>query len=240
MVISGVHAVAKALEAGFGRELFVSNRRIFTRLNWLLALAAEKGCNVIVGELPDELNESNSQGVALKIVAPRYLNEKDLNAVISEETESLVFLMLDGITDPRNFGACLRSAASYGVNGVIIPKDNAAPLNEAAFKASSGTAFVVPIYEVINLSRCIKNLKKQNVWVFGTDSQAVNRIDQEALTGKLALVMGSEGRGIRENVKAHCDVIMRVPVENTEFTLNVSVATGICLNEIYRQQLESK
>ena len=81
---------------------------------------------------------------------------------------------------------------------------------------------------------------KQNVWVFGTDSQAVNRIDQEALTGKLALVMGSEGRGIRENVKAHCDVIMRVPVANAEFTLNVSVATGICLNEIYRQQLESK
>ena len=240
MVISGVHTVAKALEAGFGRELFVSNRRISTRLKWLLALAGEKGCNVVVGELPDELNEGNSQGVALRIIAPRYLNEKDLNAVISEETESLVFLMLDGITDPRNFGACLRSAASYGVNGVIIPKDKAAPLNEAALKASSGTAFVVPIYEVINLSRCIKNLKKQNVWVFGTDAQAANRIDQEALTGKLALVMGSEGRGIRENVKAHCDVIMRVPAKNAEFTLNVSVATGICLNEIYRQQLESK
>ena len=124
MVISGVHAVAKALEAGFGRELFVSNRRISTRLNWLLALGGEKGCNVIVGELPDELNESNSQGVALKIITPRYLTEKDLNAVIAEETESLVFLILDGITDPRNFGACLRSAASYGISGVIISKDN--------------------------------------------------------------------------------------------------------------------
>jgi len=239
VVISGVHAVSKALEAGFGRELFVSNRRISARLNWLLVLAGENGCNVTVGEFPAELSESNSQGVALEINAPKYLDEKALNSVASEETESLVFLILDGITDPRNFGACLRSAASYGVNGVIIPKDNSAPFNEAAFKAASGTALLLPIYEVVNLSRCIKNLKKKNVWVFGTDSQGVNRIDEEKLTGKLALVMGSEGSGIRENVKAHCDVIMRVPVKNAEFTLNVSVATGICLNEIYRQQLDS-
>ncbi len=239
MVISGVHTVANALEAGFGRELFVSNRRLSARLDWLLVLAGEKGCNVTVGELPAEVNKKDSQGVALKIIAPKYLDEKDLNAVASSETETLVFLILDGITDPRNFGACLRSAVSYGISGVIIPKDNSAPLNDAAFKASSGTAFLLPIYEVTNLSRCIKNLKKQNVWIFGTDSQGVNRIDEEALTGKLALVMGSEGRGIRENVKANCDVIMRVPVKNAEFTLNVSVATGICLNEIYRQQLDS-
>ena len=126
------------------------------------------------------------------------------------------------------------------MNGVIVPKDKSAPLNEAAIKASSGTAFFVPIYEVVNLTRCIKNLKKKNVWVFGTDSQAVSSIDQEVLTGKLALVMGSEGKGIRENLKAHCDVMLRVPVKNAEFTLNVSVATGICLNEIYKQQLNSK
>ena len=237
MVISGVHTVAKALEAGFGRELFVSNRRISTRLKWLLDLAGEKGCHVIVGELPVELSESNSQGVALEINIPKYLNEKDLNSVISEEIGPVVFLILDGITDPRNYGACLRSAASFGVTGVIIPKDNSAPLNEAAFKASSGTAFLIPIYEVVNLSRCITNFKKKNVWVFGTDSQASKRIDQEELPGKLALVMGSEGKGIRENVKSHCDLMLRVPVKNSEFTLNVSVATGICLNEIYRQQL---
>ena len=163
--------------------------------------------------------------------------EKDLNSVISEEIGPVVFLILDGITDPRNYGACLRSAASFGVTGVIIPKDNSAPLNEAAFKASSGTAFLIPIYEVVNLSRCITNFKKKNVWVFGTDSQASKRIDQEELPGKLALVMGSEGKGIRENVKSHCDLMLRVPVKNSEFTLNVSVATGICLNEIYRQQL---
>ncbi len=240
MVISGVHAVAKALESGFGLELFISNRRISSRLKWLIALADQKECSVTVGELPNESSENNSQGVALEIIKPRYLNEKVLNAVTSTEIESFIFLVLDGITDPRNFGACLRSAASYGVNGVIIPKDKAAPLNEAAIKASSGTAFLMPIYEVVNLARCIKNLKKKNVWVFGTDSQAVKTIGQEALSGKLALVMGSEGRGIRENVKAHCDVMLRVPVKNAEFTLNVSVATGICLSEIYRQQPDSK
>ncbi|MBC09615.1 MAG: 23S rRNA (guanosine(2251)-2'-O)-methyltransferase RlmB [Gammaproteobacteria bacterium] len=240
MVISGVHAVAKALESGFGLELFISNRRISSRLKWLIALADRKKCSVTVGELPDESSENNSQGVALEIIKPRYLNEKVLNAATSTEIESFVFLVLDGITDPRNFGACLRSAASYGVNGVIIPKDKAAPLNEAAIKASSGTAFFMPIYEVVNLARCIKNLKKKNIWVFGTDSQAVNTIGQEALSGKLALVMGSEGKGIRENVKAHCDVMLRVPVKNAEFTLNVSVATGICLSEIYRQQRDSK
>ena len=240
MVISGVHAVAKALEAGVGRELFVINRKISARLNWLIALANQKKCMVTIGALPDESSENNSQGVALEIFTPGYLNEKALNAATSSEIDSFVCLVLDGITDPRNFGACLRSAASYGVHGVIIPKNNSAPLNEAAIKASSGTAFLIPIYEVVNLARCIRTLKKKNIWVFGTDSQAVKSIDQQVLTGKVALVMGSEGRGIRENVKAHCDVIMRVPVENAEFTLNVSVATGICLNEIYRQQLESK
>ena len=240
MVISGVHAVAKALEAGFGRKLFVSTPKVSVRLNWLIALAHQKQCGVTIGELPDISRENNSQGVALEITTPKYLNEKALNAVTSAEIESFVCLILDGITDPRNFGACLRSAVSYGVNGVIVPKDKSAPLNEAAIKASSGTAFFVPIYEVVNLTRCIKNLKKKNVWVFGTDSQAVSSIDQEVLTGKLALVMGSEGKGIRENLKAHCDVMLRVPVKNAEFTLNVSVATGICLNEIYKQQLNSK
>ena len=153
MLISGIHTVAKALEAGVGQELFVANRKISARLNWLLGLAHEKGCNVTIGTLPKELSENSSQGVGLKIITPRYLNEKELNVASSLEIETLVFLILDGITDPRNFGACLRSAASYGVNGVIIPKDNSAPLNEVAFKASSGTAFLLPIYEVINLSR---------------------------------------------------------------------------------------
>ena len=240
MVISGVHAVAKALEAGVGRELFVINRKISARLNWLIALANQKKCMVTIGVLPDESSENNSQGVALEIFTPGYLNEKALNAATSSEIDSFVCLVLDGITDPRNFGACLRSAASYGVHGVIIPKNNSAPLNEAAIKASSGTAFRIPIYEVVNLARCIKTLKKKNIWVFGTDSQAVRNIDQQVITGKVALVMGSEGKGIRQNIKAHCDVMLRIPVKNPEFTLNVSVATGICLNEIYRQQLDSK
>ena len=240
MVISGVHAVAKALEAGVGRELFVINRKISARLNWLIALANQKECSVTIGMLPDESSENNSQGVALEIFTPGYLNEKALNAATSSEIDSFVCLVLDGITDPRNFGACLRSAASYGVHGVIIPKNNSAPLNEAAIKASSGTAFLIPIYEVVNLARCIRTLKKKNIWVFGTDSQAVKSIDQQVFTGKVALVMGSEGKGIRANIKAHCDVVLRVPVKNAEYTLNVSVATGICLNEIYRQQLDLK
>ena len=240
MVISGVHAVTKALEAGFGIELFVSNYKISTRLEWLVALADQKECRVTVGELPDEVSENNNQGVALEITRPRYLNEKALNTATSNEIESFIYLILDGVTDPRNFGACLRSAASYGLSGVIIPKNNSAPLNEAAIKASSGTAFRIPIYEVVNLARCIKTLKKKNIWVFGTDSQAVRSIDQQVIARKVALVMGAEGKGIRTNIKAHCDIILRVPVKNAEFTLNVSVATGICLNEIYRQQLDSK
>ena len=122
MVISGVHAVAKALEAGVGRELFVINRKISARLNWLIALANQKKCVVTIGVLPDESSENNSQGVALEIFTPGYLNEKALNAATSSEIDSFVCLVLDGITDPRNFGACLRSAASYGVHGVIIPK----------------------------------------------------------------------------------------------------------------------
>ncbi len=240
MVVSGIHSVTKALEYGFGLKLYIASEKIASRLVSLRASAEKKGCEVFIGKLPDSTEGNASQGVVLEISRPKCLSEKKLYFQILETSETHFLLILDGVTDPRNFGACLRTAVSYGVTGVIIAKDNSAPLNEAAFKASSGAAAMVPIYEVVNLARCITNLKKRGIWVFGADVSADDLLDKAALSGNLALVMGSEGKGIRKNVKKNCDSLLRISLKNGELSLNVSVATGICLNEIYRQQqLES-
>lgn len=232
--VVGIHAVQLALEARAGICLTLREGKLNARQQSVLELALSVGCRIERGDADREALAS--QGVSLEIRPPAVRSEKELEAQLAGDAGSLLFLVLDGVTDPRNFGACLRSAASFGVDGVIVAKDHSAPLNEAAIKTASGAANLVRIYQVVNLARCLDNLKKRGIWVVGTvleDSQPLANID---LKGNIALVMGAEESGIRQKTRERCDFLAVIPCPYPDLSLNVSVATGICLYEINRQR----
>jgi len=232
--IYGIHAVQMAIAAGQGTRLTVREGKLNQRQAQLIELAREHGCEVVREEIASGSNLAD-QGVALEIRNPVFRTEKELKDQL-QESEHPLYLVLDGITDPRNFGACLRSAVSFGVTGVIVPKDNSAPLNEAAIKTASGAASLVPIFQVVNLSRCLETLKKANIWVVGAILGADQKLVDIDLKGGIALVMGSEDAGIRQKTREKCDFLAEIPTSGPELSLNVSVATGICLYEAHSQR----
>lgn len=177
------------------------------------------------------------QGIIARIHPLKELNENDLDQILQQQSSPLL-LVLDGITDPHNLGACLRTADAAGVSAVIVPKDKSAQLNSTARKVACGAAENVPLIRVTNLSRTLRELQQQhNIWVIGTAGEASETLYQTKLTGPLALVMGAEGEGMRRLTREHCDQLVSIPMAGTVSSLNVSVATGVCLFEIVRQRL---
>ena len=177
------------------------------------------------------------QGIIARIHPLKELNENDLDHILQQQSSPLL-LVLDGITDPHNLGACLRTADAAGVSAVIVPKDKSAQLNSTARKVACGAAENVPLIRVTNLSRTLRELQQQhNIWVIGTAGEATETLYQTKLTGPLALVMGAEGEGMRRLTREHCDQLISIPMAGTVSSLNVSVATGVCLFEIVRQRL---
>lgn len=144
-------------------------------------------------------------------------------------------MILDGVTDPHNTGACLRSADAAGVHAVIVPKDRSAQLNATA-KSIRGAAESVPLIRVTNLARTMRMLQEENIWIVGTAGEADHTLYQSKMTGRLALVMGAEGEGMRRLTREHCDELISIPMAGSVSSLNVSVATGICLFEAVRQR----
>ncbi len=144
--------------------------------------------------------------------------------------------MLDGVTDPHNLGACLRSADAAGVQAVIVPKDNSAGMNETVRKIACGAAETTPLIPVTNLARTMQQLQERGVWLVGTAGEATIPLFAAPLTGPLALVMGAEGTGMRRLTREHCDHLAYIPMAGSVSSLNVSVATGICLFEAVRQR----
>jgi 23S rRNA (guanosine2251-2'-O)-methyltransferase len=145
-------------------------------------------------------------------------------------------LLLDGVTDPHNLGACLRSADAAGVHGVIVPRDKSAPLNATARKVACGAAEVVPFYQVTNLARTMRSLQEAGVWIIGAAGEATASIYDTKLNGPLALAMGAEGSGLRRLTREHCDSLAKIPMVGSVSSLNVSVATGVFLFEALRQR----
>lgn len=177
------------------------------------------------------------QGIIARIHPLKELNENDLDQILQQQSSPLL-LVLDGITDPHNLGACLRTADAAGVSAVIVPKDKSAQLNSTARKVACGAAENVPLIRVTNLSRTLRELQQQhNIWVIGTAGEASETLYQTKLTGPLALVMGAEGEGMRRLTREHCDQLVSIPMAGTVSSLNVSIATGVCLFEIVRQRL---
>lgn len=179
----------------------------------------------------------NHQGVIIAIELPQQRSEQDLKVAVQKRSSPAFYLVLDHIQDPHNLGACLRTADATGAHGVIITKDQAVGLTPSVCKVASGAAETVPLYQVTNLSRTLRWLKQQNIWVIGAAEEAEQIAYQMDLTGPLALVIGAEGKGLRRLVKAQCDMLIKLPMQGQVESLNLSVATGVLLYEALRQRL---
>ena len=211
----------------------------------LLTLARNQGVSISQAEKSDL--DGRVSGRHQGVVAVLYagvtadaigmMAEGELVDRVTQSAEALL-LILDGVTDPHNLGACLRSADAAGVTAVIFPKDKSADVNEVARKVASGAAEAVPWVRVTNLARTIESLQQAGVWVIGTDGDAETTLYDQDLTGPCALVLGSEGSGMRRLTRERCDFVVRLPMSGSVSSLNVSVAAGVCLFEAVRQRAQ--
>jgi 23S rRNA (guanosine2251-2'-O)-methyltransferase len=246
-LIFGLHAVEAALQQDTVaiEQLWCDKQRHDKRLHGLLHLAAKKGVKPQLlsrVELDKMAPGGKHQGIVAQVaqtaaasVAVR--NETFLEQLLTDLEVPPFLLVLDGVTDPHNLGACLRSADAAGVHAVIAPRDRACSLTPVVRKVACGAAETVPFVQVTNLSRTIKFLRDAGVWVIGTalEEGAVSIYERD-LTGPLALVLGAEGKGIRRLTRENCDDLVYIPMAGAVQSLNVSVATGICLFEALRQR----
>lgn len=184
----------------------------------------------------DRLTEVSHQGVAARCRHGELRDEHFLWQLLDSQDTPPLLLVLDGVTDPHNLGACLRSADAAGVAAVIAPKDRSAGMTPVVSKVASGAAESVPFIAVTNLARTLDELKKRGVWLVGTAGEADQLIYDADLKGPLALVMGAEGSGLRRLTRDHCDFLVKLPMAGTVSSLNVSVAAGVCLFEAVRQR----
>lgn len=240
--IGGINSVRAAL--GFGAEgvsaLWLDRRRRDRRLAELAALARSAGVRVRQverGELDAGASGINHQGALAWVKAPAGRKAQDLDELLDGLDGPPLLLVLDGVTDPHNLGACLRSADGAGVHALIAPKDKAAGLTPVAVKVASGAAESVPFVQVTNLARTLDALKERGIWLIGTAGESGQTLFDTDLTGPTALVLGSEGKGLRRLTRERCDLMVRLPMQGRVESLNVSVAAGVCLYEALRQRL---
>lgn len=239
--VYGLHAVQSLLERrGADIELLlVQQGRQDRRLQQLLAQAEAAGVpvQVLTREALDERSGGRHQGVVAQVAerAPEY-HEKQLPELLAAAPAPALVLVLDGITDPHNLGACLRSADAAGVALVIAPKDKSAGLNATVRKVACGAAETVPFIAVTNLARTMKQLQEAGFWLVGLAGEADQSLYEMDLSGPIAIVMGAEGAGLRRLTREHCDYLAKLPMAGAVSSLNVSVATGIALFEAVRQR----
>ena len=238
--VFGIHAVTTLLNRDPERvkRLFIVQGRVDPKVEKILALAAQAGVHVetISKHRLDERVDGVHQGVLAEAKPLPILGDKELFKLMDEVDQTPLLLVLDGVTDPHNLGACLRTADAAGVAAVIAPRDKSAPLNATAIKVACGAADAVPYFQVTNLSRTLNQLQERGVWIVGTAGEAKGSIYQTDLTGPLALVMGAEGKGMRRLTREQCDLLIKIPMAGEVSSLNVSVATGVTLFEIVRQR----
>jgi len=241
--IHGLHAVAAALryEPRQLRGLWVERQRRDARIQSLLDEAASRGVPIRQADR-SELDRLSGgvrhQGILAQLAAQqRAYGEADLPALLAAATGPALLLVLDGVQDPHNLGACLRSAAAAGVQAVIAPADRAAGLNATVRKVASGAAEIVPFVSVTNLARTLRWLQEQGVWIVGAVGEAEDNLYRVDFTLPTAIVLGAEEKGLRRLTRELCDRLARIPmVEGGVESLNVSVATGVFLFEARRQR----
>ena len=241
--IAGIHAVRSALGHGAAtvHELMVDARRRDRRLAPLLSKARELGIpvrRVERAELEARAPGAGHQGIVARTDAPASGSESDLDERLLRLAGPPLLLILDGVTDPHNLGACLRTADAAGVHAVIAPRDRSAGLTATVCKVASGAAGRVPFIQVTNLARTLRHLQEHHrVFLVGTAGEAQASLYDADLSGPLGIVMGAEGTGMRRLTREHCDQLVSLPMLGSVESLNVSVATGICLYEALRQRM---
>ena len=238
----GIHALEAVLAREPERiiELYLLKGRDDDRFMTLVNQARRFGIAIQFCQrrtLDEKTKGEQHQGVVARARPAKVLDEKDLDIIVERENSPFL-LLLDGVTDPHNLGACLRSADAAGVHAVIVPKDKSAALTPIVRKVACGAAEVVPLIQVTNLSRTMRDLQQAGVWIVGTAGEATQTIYETKLEGPLGLVMGAEGKGMRRLTRENCDELIKLPMAGSVSSLNVSVATGICLFEAVRQRLK--
>lgn len=239
--IIGFNAVAEVIRQRPGdvAELVFQEGRQDKRVAELRQQASQAGISMRQASRDeiDQLAEPGHQGVAAAVVGDKQiLSDKELLTLVAACDTAPLLLVLDGVTDPHNLGACLRSADAAGVTAVVVPKDKAVGLTPTVRKVAAGAAESVNLAVVTNLARCLKSLQEQGVWVVGTDDSATTSLYEQDLKGPIALVMGSEGTGLRRLTRDCCDFLVSIPMAGALSSLNVSVATGVTLFEAVRQR----
>lgn len=238
--IHGVHAVEALLRHHPKRvkQLWLAEGRQDPRIQVLVDLAQAARIPVTQCQRRelDEWVEGVHQGVVADVSPSQVWGENMLDELLERSEGPPLLLVLDGVTDPHNLGACLRTADAAGVHAVIIPKDKSATLNATVRKVACGAAEVIPLVAVTNLARTLEKLQQRGLWVVGTAGEAEQDIYAQDLSGPIVLVMGAEGKGMRRLTREHCDFLVRLPMAGSVSSLNVSVATGVCLFEALRQR----
>lgn len=239
--IFGIHAVESVLKHSPERilELFLMQGRLDERVTPLIQLAQEYGISMPQTSrkvLDEKAGSTQHQGVVARVKPAKVLTEHDLDDLLDKQ-DTPFLLILDGVTDPHNLGACLRNADAAGVHGIIVPKDNSVSLTATVSKVACGAAETVPLFQVTNLARTMRHLQEKGVWIIGTAGEADCDLYQAQLKGPLAIAMGAEGKGLRRLSRECCDTLVSIPMAGSVSSLNVSVATGICLFEAVRQRL---
>lgn len=239
--VYGLHAVQAMLERAPKRirQMKVQRGRLDARMQALLELAASEALDV-ERVMPDDLDRLADGGVhqgVVAVVTPSQLwSEEMLGHLLDKEEGVPLLLVLDGVTDPHNLGACLRSADAAGAQAVIIPKDKSATLSPTVRKVACGAAETVPLVAVTNLARTLKQLQQRGLWVVGTAGEAEQLLYEVDLKVPTVIVMGAEGAGMRRLTREHCDYLAKLPMAGAVSSLNVSVTAGICLFEAVRQR----
>lgn len=240
-VVYGLHAV-HAIVARRPQDvlrLCVAQGRDDQRMRELRALAASHGVKVTTApasSLDQETGGATHQGVLAEVRPSASLNENALLDLLTAAQSPPLVLVLDGVSDPHNLGACLRTADAAGATAVVAPRDRAAGLTPAVRKVAAGAAEVIPFAQVTNLARALRDMKSAGLWIAGTAGDGEQALFDADLSGPLAIVMGSEGRGLRRLTRECCDFSIRLPMLGSVASLNVSVAAGITLYEALRQR----
>ena len=241
-LIYGLHAVRAVLAQGTAAVLraWAQDSRHDPRLETLIGELQAQG--VRVERLPRrELDrkagsDARHQGILLEVEGGAQALEQDLEGFLAGLEGPALILVLDGVTDPHNLGACLRTADAAGVQAVILPKDKSAGITPVVRKVACGAAETLPVFTVTNLARALRSLKDAGIWLYGAAGEAEQSLYQVDFTGPTALVLGAEGGGMRRLTREHCDGLVHIPMLGAVESLNVSVATGVCLFEVVRQR----
>jgi 23S rRNA (guanosine2251-2'-O)-methyltransferase len=242
-IIYGFHSVTSRLRQSPDsvKELYLDAAREDRRVQDLVKAAESRGTRVMRVDdkrLDGLTHQARHQGVAARIEIARLpLHIED---VLDNLQEPALLLVLDGITDPHNLGACLRVADAMGVHAVLAPKDRAVGVTATVSKVASGAAETVPYIAVTNLARAMRDLKERGVWLIGADERAEQDLYAARLSGPIAWVLGAEGEGMRRLTRENCDELARIPMLGSVESLNVSVSAGICLAETRRQRLAAR